>query len=269
VAINFWPGLALTKSKYLNGLPSFLDNLSVRVSNNSSSYGFKLKKALFDSRKARLKAQAPMKNWPQSKQTQFFNDFPDYDKLKMVDKEGMIRAWGGLANRDSWVRKNTDLLQKLSDKPDSYIAGVNGLYSPSAMKLPPNLRPPNSPPGSYNGIEYDKFGFPKLEPHVSGNSHVVKIVMDGSNNDYIKAYNELKNIVGEGNIQFTNSFGSSFKIRNNGQWSQPYTWHHHQDGESMMPVLQTIHQSIQNYHTGGRSISNRGLKGLFDPPQLE
>jgi hypothetical protein len=58
-------------------------------------------------------------------------------------------------------------------------------------------------------------------------------------------------------------------IKKNGQWSEPYTWHHHQDGESMMPVLQTVHQSIQNYHTGGRSISNRGLKGLFDPPLLE
>jgi hypothetical protein len=213
VAITFLPGLALTKSKYLNGLSGFLDNLSVRVSNNSSSYVFKFKKALFDSRKARLKAQAPIKNWPDSKQTQFFNDFPDYDKLKMVDKEGVVRAWGGLASRDPWVRKNTDLLQKLADKSDGYVAKVNDLYSPSAMKLPPTLKPPNSPPGTYNGIGYDKFGFPKLEPYVSDNGHVVKIIMDGSNNDYIKAYNELKNIVGEGNIQFTNSFGSSFKIK--------------------------------------------------------
>jgi hypothetical protein len=124
VAINFLPGLALTKSKYLNGLSGFLDNLSVRVSNNSSSYGFKLKKALFDSRKARLKAQAPIKNWPDSKQTQFFNDFPDYDKLKMVDKEGVVRAWE-VFFPDQATRVNTAWLQKL----DGYLAGNPGKLS--------------------------------------------------------------------------------------------------------------------------------------------
>ncbi len=185
------------------------------------------------------------------------------------EKPGCVRAWEGLVDRPEWVRKNTDLLAKIADKGDDFIARVNNLYSPSVMKLPPNLKPPNSPPGIYNGIEYDIFGFPKLESFVSNNNHVVKIVMDGTNGDYIKAYNELKRVVGEGNIQFTNNYGSSFRLKQNGEWSdQIYTWHHHQDGETMMPVLQEIHQSIQNYHTGGRSIVNNNLIGLFDPPQF-
>ena len=183
----------------------------------------------------------------------------------------LVKAWKGLSNRLPWVRTNTDLLEKLAGKGDDYIAKVDELYSPTVMKLPANLKPPNgSPPGSYNGIDYDKFGFPKLESHVFDNGHVVKIAMDGTNDDYIRAYDKLKEIVGEGNIQFTNQYGSSFKIRQaDGTFDGPaYTWHHHQDGESMMPVLQAIHQSIQSYHTGGRAVVNRGLEGLFDPPQL-
>ena len=180
----------------------------------------------------------------------------------------MVGAWEGLINRPGWVRTNEDLLNRIAGEGPDYIAKVDELYSPAVMKLPPNLKPPYSPPGSYNGIDYDNFGFPKLEPYVSDNSHIVKISMDGTNDDYIRAYNKLKGVVGEGNIQFTNQYGSSFRIKQNGQWSEPYTWHHHQDGESMMPVLQTIHQSIQNYHTGGRSVVSRGLKGLFDSPKL-
>jgi len=202
---------------------------------------------------------------------QFLQDFENAgsELLEVLNKPNGVKAWEGLVNRPEWVRKNIGLLERIAGKGDDYISRVNNLYSPSVMKLPPNLKPPNSPPGIYNGIEFDNFGFPKFEPFVSNNNHVVKIVMDGTNDDYIKAYNELKKIVGEGNIQFTNNFGSSFKLKQNGEWSeQVYTWHHHQDGETMMPVLQEIHQSVQNYHTGGRSIINNNLKGLFNPPQI-
>ena len=194
------------------------------------------------------------------------------DLAKFMGREkGGVRAWKGLSTRLPWVRKNADLLGKLANKSDDYITNVDELYSSTVMKLPANLKPPiGNPPGSYNDIDYDKFGFPKLEPHVSNNGHVVKIAMDGTNDDYIRAYDKLKEIVGQGNIQFTNQYGSSFKIRQaDGTFDGPaYTWHHHQDGESMMPVLQTVHQSIQSYHTGGRAIVNRGLGGLFDPPQF-
>ncbi len=186
----------------------------------------------------------------------------------MVTRDGVVEAWRGLFNSFTWVRTNTDLIEKMIGRSTDYINKVNDLYSPSIMKLPPTLKSPHSPPGKYNNITYDKFGFPRLEPHISHKIHVVKIMMDGSNDDYIRAYNKIKGIVGEGNIQFTNQYGSSFRIKQDGQWSEPYTWHHHQDGESMMPVLQTVHQSIQNYHTGGRAIVSRQLKGLFDPPQI-
>ncbi len=193
------------------------------------------------------------------------------DFFELLPVKG-VKAWEGLSNRLPWVRTNTDLLKKIAGESDDYIAKVDELYSPTVMKLPPNLKPPNgNPPGSYNDIDYDKFGFPKLESHVSNQNHIVKIDLDVDvpNNDYLAAYDKLKDIVGESNIQFTNQYGSSFKIRQaDGTFDGPaYTWHHHQDGESMMPVLQTVHQSIQSYHTGGRAVAKRGLVGLFDSPQ--
>ena len=205
--------------------------------------------------------------------SKFADDIADANFLKVMNEHpDRVRAWKGLSNRLPWVRTNTDLLEKLAGKSDDYIAKVDEIYSPTVMKLPPNLKPPNGNcPGSYNGIDYDKYGFPKLESHVSDQSHIVKIDLDVDvpNNDYLAAYDKLKDIVGESNIQFTNQYGSSFKIRQaDGTFNGPaYTWHHHQDGESMMPVLQTVHQSIQSYHTGGRAVAKRGLVGLFDPPQ--
>ncbi len=210
---------------------------------------------------------------PSGLKGKFIEDFFEAgdDVLEVLKREsGCVRAWEKLANRDQWVRTNTDLLKKLVDKSDDFIVKIDELYSPTVMKLPPTLKPPNRPPGRFLEVDYDKFGFPILESHVSDKGHVVKIVMDGSNDDYMRAYDELKGIIGEGNIQFTNQYGSSFKIRQaDGTFNGPaYTWHHHQDGVSMMPVLQTVHQSIQNYHIGGRAVVNRGLKGLFDPPQF-
>ena len=47
---------------------------------------------------------------------------------------------------------------------------------------------------------------------------------------------------------------SPFYIQKNNVKSGPYTWHHHQDGKSMYPVIKNIHDKIVGEHTGRREI---------------
>ena len=43
-----------------------------------------------------------------------------------------------------------------------------------------------------------------------------------------------------------------------------YTWHHHQDGKTLMLVKQEVHSAFA--HKGGSDLIQKGLKGLFDSP---
>ena len=45
-------------------------------------------------------------------------------------------------------------------------------------------------------------------------------------------------------------------------------WHHHQDGKSLFPVPTKIHNATEGgfSHTGGKTVINRDLEGLFDGP---
>lgn len=51
----------------------------------------------------------------------------------------------------------------------------------------------------------------------------------------------------------TTNNGSSFKIVKNGSEFE-YTWHHYQDGKTMMPVKKLIHDLLKGKHTGGATI---------------
>jgi hypothetical protein len=282
VAINFLPGLALTKSKYLNGLSGFLDNLSVRVSNNSSSYVFKFKKALFDSRKARLKAQAPMKNWPDSKQTQFFNDFPDYDKLKMVDKEGVVRAWGELSDltgSKAWVRTQVPILERMAGLTISQQRRVKNLYA--NLQLPSNRPPPGIPPFSVtkniNGlgnvtIQYDVYGFPKFDEFMKNRK-----ILNNNGESVVPSYPGPLAGTGNGDLGNATNWAlthfPSNKVRRtpsnpgqapkntidildgSGNWIT-HTWHHHQNGRDLFAVPSSVHNSSAGgfAHSGGNSL---------------
>ena len=113
--------------------------------------------------------------WPQG-----FNVMEEF----FLDRR-VIKAWKGLADRPMWIRMNTDLLNKLAGKEEAFIKKVNDFYASTSHKLPPGWKNDATLnlPKTYLGVEFNKFGFPKLEPHVSDKNHVVKINMDGSNND--------------------------------------------------------------------------------------
>lgn len=41
------------------------------------------------------------------------------------------------------------------------------------------------------------------------------------------------------------------------------TWHHHEDGQTMIPVPTDIHARPNAPHIGGRQIINEGIQGFF------
>lgn len=51
--------------------------------------------------------------------------------------------------------------------------------------------------------------------------------------------------------------GSDFYIN-----STKYTWHHLEDGKTLVPVLQSVHSKWK--HTGGWSVIQKGLIGFFE-----
>jgi len=43
-----------------------------------------------------------------------------------------------------------------------------------------------------------------------------------------------------------------------------YTWHHLEDGKTLVPVLKSVHGNPATPHIGGFSILKRDLEGLFE-----
>lgn len=90
--------------------------------------------------------------------------------------------------------------------------------------------------------------------------------MDGSNQDYERATSALESKIGVENVSKINQSQIVIKLPD-GKWSKPITWHHHENGKSMVPIISEVHNDNINFrHTGGRAIlnPNRGLMNIFD-----
>lgn len=124
-------------------------------------------------------------------------------------------------------------------------------------------------PKSYKGIQYNEFGFPKLEGFSPGQGSFFKGPLVGvpRSVDNLNAMRWLKNDSGlTDGVDFKQigdgKNGVLFKI--NGKWEK-CTWHHHEDGQTLMPVIFSAHNSIAGKHTGGVSIIKKypELIGVF------
>ena len=123
-------------------------------------------------------------------------------------------------------------------------------------------------PFSKNG--YPDFTNPEWYPRSNFKYFDEALVGDNVGNlDFTPAYNSLKNkFANNPDINISGKSGGGFDIEINGV-KKRYTWHHHEDGKTMIPVLQSIH-SKTNPHTGGASllkIENGAYRGLFDSPE--
>jgi len=182
---------------------------------------------------------------------------------------GVVDVWEGLKNQPAWVRKNTNLLDKIKGDPilisklDNYYSNSHAL--PGGWKGDPNLNLPKE----YRGIEYDAFGFPKLKEYSPGSNsyYIGKLVGEPRATDNLAAMKWLKEesglVDGVDFKQIGDGKGTVlFDI--NGKWEK-CSWHHHQDGQTLIPVIFEKHNLIAGKHTGGVSIITKypELIGVF------
>ncbi|MEZ4907019.1 MAG: HNH endonuclease [Saprospiraceae bacterium] len=202
----------------------------------------------------------------------FFDDLSGVEDMeKWAETFGRsadnLDMWKALKDRPHWVRMNADLHMKMNEFPlpngsittkSELVDKVNDLYDPQKFQKPAN---PFTPPGTYNGIEYNSFGFADFNEfypnHLNGDfkykpTEGLNKTSPGS--DFTKATKELKD-------RFENSEITSNPFKIDGV---DYTWHHLEDGKTLVPVEKAIHKNINIPHTGGWAIIQRSLQGFFN-----
>ena len=127
-------------------------------------------------------------------------------------------------------------------------------------------------------IHYDEDGFPDFTKHCPGNNYVFTasdLKGDaGSSSDILRANKAMKQHFGNTTSDNFIWDGSSnnFSIRNTKPdgtvYEVKYTWHHHQDCNTMFPVPTRIHSSNSGgfQHSGGAKLIVDDLRNVFDPP---
>ena len=119
-------------------------------------------------------------------------------------------------------------------------------------------------------VKYDKFGFPKFEKYAPEPNYFYRSPKGGNlignyEVDNLNALNWLKNKSGlVENIDFKQIGDGKGPIlmKIMGKWKK-CSWHHHQDGKTLIPVISEIHNTYN--HTGSISIINNfsELIGFF------
>jgi hypothetical protein len=220
----------------------------------------------------------------------------------------MVNVWDILG--DHAVRKNTKLLEKAAIEldpdqleflknfyknfamPSGYKRRVNQTIS-KKMEMPKKLQPPIYK--TYE-VKYDEFGFPDFIP-VSPRALEFKFgpinSLVGESPDMLAANEHFAGIFGVDNFKkrwrtvngvtkpsTTCDILITDPITGNKQWVQ-HTWHHMQDGKTMIPVPSHIHNSgiLENQgfaHTATAVIKSPNanvtvnLKGFFElPPDFD
>ena len=202
--------------------------------------------------------------------------------------------FGRIISKGDDVEAFANALSKLDNLPNAIkiiengadpdlIKRINNLSTDQLNQLD-NMILNQKKPGGYNNqfdftstktingqqvsVKYDKNGFPDFTPHISNPNHVFRAEdLIGSGNDFTRANNWAINEFGASNIRrVPNSTAIDIKD-SSGNWIRN-TWHHHQDGKTMFPIPSNIHNVTQGgfNHSGGKTIINRGLKGLFESP---
>lgn len=196
-----------------------------------------------------------------ARKSEFLLDFFDAsdDVLRMLDgNPGMVKAWEGLAGTDDWARLNINLLEKTSGESDEFIRNVGRFYK-TTMK--------NNTPAGFNGagvygngVFFNDLGFPDFKPfNPIGNQFIFPNAVGNRDVDFRAAKQWLKDKVEiEDYLDLSSDQlgGSPFKVKINGIWSEQMTWHHHENGKDLIPVLSDIHNTTK--HVGGVKIVELG-----------
>ncbi|MFK8009095.1 MAG: HNH endonuclease [Saprospiraceae bacterium] len=162
-----------------------------------------------------------------------------------------------------WIKTNEELMKKLVGKSESFIAKVDGFYGVTMKKTTPVGF---KGAGTYNGVEYNKYGFPLLkDKNPFGNNYIFKNAKGNHTTDFTDAQEWLRK--NKDNLGFDDVFvvpgGTRFQVKINGKWSEKMTWHHHENGTDMIPVPSRIHNP-ELVHSGGVKTVQLGINHLFD-----
>jgi hypothetical protein len=210
------------------------------------------------------------------------------DVSKKFAKSGIIGRLANRVNAKAWVDRldeaaDADLLKKIDGLDDIKLDKLDDFYSSNRFQKPATeYIVSTNPDGSFrarvrNGIEeidYDKNGFPDFRSFSAGQDYAIKSndirgkieghPFNTPHPDNVMANNNLINKYGANNIDIRHVSGSPILLKINERWVGPFTWHHHQDGLTMMPVMSNVHNFTA--HTGGQSVIPSDLKGLFGSP---
>ena len=167
-----------------------------------------------------------------------------------------LKAWKQLKELTpdvAWARQNVALLTKLSGVDQATVTKVANFYK--TFQCPSKFLPP----GTYNGIKYNAWGFPDFSEFypalINGKNFKYKpqegLSTTSSGGSFTKATNWLKE-----NYPNVSGSGGNFKIN-----GVEYTWHHLEDGETLVPVIKSLHKLW--HHTGGWSVIQKEIIGFF------
>ncbi len=209
-------------------------------------------------------------------------DLDGFLKIFNGTSENAIRAWEKLfelTGTKAWVSKSEAVIKKLDADP-AKIDGVKDYYSGHQSKADVTTYPSTSITGQY----YDEFGHPDFTKDV-------KKIKRKNGTDGRSAYEPTGGITGNRatDAKNANEWAASqfeadeFKYTSGSNEcrikdpSSPHaeldgyvicTWHHHQDGKTMMAVPKKIHGSSNASHIGGVQAKDAGIIGFFESPQF-
>jgi hypothetical protein len=177
---------------------------------------------------------------------------------------------------DAWKRLDDAEVDRAFKRNPGVLEKVDDLYDPDIFQLPGNRPEVNGKKldGDFtvktrNGLHdvyFDKNGFPDFDEYSLGNNFSYKPdgkVLNGSASDLTSATSWLKaKYASDPNVKIISN-GSNIDVTVNGV-KNTYTWHHYQDGKTLIPVLTSVHSNVA--HTGGAAIIQRGLEGMFSSP---
>lgn len=214
-------------------------------------------------------------------------DFPELRKLfDSADNVGgrFVKSWESLLDvgdgTRKWVRTQVPILERMANKVDEY---PNEKVANYYKRHNSNGDVKRYPGTSNNGQYYDKYGHPDFTQDVpiatNGKRAIYKPIegLDGpGTTDFTKANNWALKPVSEGGGGFDpsnfkkNGTGCKIKdpnspFKDSDGWVE-CTWHHHEDGKTLMPVPTVVHNRTNASHIGGVQAIIEGIAGFFDSP---
>jgi hypothetical protein len=236
---------------------------------------------------ARLRARLVRNGWQAADIDLFLTDFANNaDALAKFDNGTLdFDVWKKFAiltgDTKVWVRKSVALQERIKAKglTNEQIDRLKDYYSGHLSKSDVTTYPMTSPS---TGQYYDEFGHPDFTKSVleirkkDGTlGRPVYEPQGGITGDRAKdarlANEEMAANFDPDDFRYTPG-SNTCRIK---KPTSPYadsegfvlhTWHHHQDGKTMMAVPKNIHDASNASHIGGVQVKNAGIIGFFDSP---